>query len=113
MCAWSGVRCWRPRPQGSGFWVTRRRRLGYWAAMHRIPFLAMAALSLLAACGSREPLKAPPGAPLPVVPEGAPVPPTSEELLTPPAIARPERQDDSLRRSEKREDDRFDLPPAG
>ncbi len=76
-------------------------------------FLAVAAFSLLAACGSREPLQPPPGAPMPVVPEAAPAPPTSEQLLTPPAIAKPERQDDSLRRSEKREDDRFDLPPTG
>jgi hypothetical protein len=37
--------------------------------------------------------------------------PTTEELLTPPAIARPERVTDPLRRSESREDDRFDLPP--
>lgn len=93
--------------------MTGRIRLGYWAAMRNIIFLAMAGLSLLAACGSREPLEPPPGAPMPVVPEAAPAPPTSEDLLTPPPIARPERQDDSLRRSEEREDDRFDLPPAG
>ncbi len=93
--------------------MTASRRLGYWAAMRRFALLAAATLTLLAGCGSREPLEPPPGAPMPVVPQGAPVPPTSEELLTPPAIAKPERQDDSLRRSEKREDDRFDLPPAG
>ena len=92
--------------------MTGGGRLGYWAAM-RTFVLALAAMSLLAACGSREPLEPPQGAPIPVVPQGAPVPPTSEELLTPPPIAKPERQDDSLRRSEKREDDRFDLPPAG
>jgi hypothetical protein len=32
-------------------------------------------------------------------------------LLTPPPIARPERVDELLRRSEEREEDRFDLPP--
>ena len=93
--------------------MTGNRRLGYWAAVRIIAFLAVATLSLLAACGSREPLRPPAGAPMPIVPEAAPAPPTTEELLTPPAIAKPERQDDSLRRSEEREDDPFDLPPAG
>ena len=93
--------------------MTGRPRLGYWAAMRMLVLVVLAALPLLAACGSREPLEPPPGAAMPVTPQSAPVPPTSEELLVPPAIAKPERQDDSLRRSEKREDDRFDLPPAG
>ena len=75
---------------------------------------AFAAIMLvaLAACGSREPLVAPPGMKTPK-PEAAKAPPTTEQLLTPPPIAKPERQDDSLRRSEEREDDPFDLPPAG
>jgi predicted small lipoprotein YifL len=78
--------------------------------------LARRALALLpplalAACGSREPLVAPPHA-MPV-PAQAAAAQTTEQLLTPPPIARPERQDDSLRRSEEREDDPFDLPPAG
>jgi hypothetical protein len=33
-------------------------------------------------------------------------------MLTPPPIARPERVDELLRRSEERRDDRFSLPPA-
>jgi hypothetical protein len=37
--------------------------------------------------------------------------PTTEELLTAPPIARPDRVGERLRRSEAREDDRFDLPP--
>jgi hypothetical protein len=39
------------------------------------------------------------------------VAPTPEQLLTPPAIARPVRVDEILRRSEPRRPDRFDLPP--
>ena len=66
---------------------------------------------LLAACGLREPLEPPPGESLPQAPPMASQPMTSEELLTPPTIARPQRVDELLRRSEVREDDRFDLPP--
>jgi len=100
------------------------------------PLLAL----VLAACGSRETLvrpaeaaaraaqesrekagEAPPEAPigadaLQSVREAAPGAPdpsqTPEQDLIPAPIARPERQDDSLRRSEPRQDDPFDLPPA-
>jgi hypothetical protein len=37
---------------------------------------------------------------------------TTDELITPPTIARPERLDELLQRSEERHDDRFDLPPG-
>jgi len=37
---------------------------------------------------------------------------TTDELMRPPAIARPERLDELLQRSEERHDDRFDLPPG-
>ncbi len=70
-----------------------------------------APLLLLAACGGREPLKPAQGASMPVAPAMAARAATTEELLTPPPIARPERVDEALRRSEEREDDRFDLPP--
>ena len=74
--------------------------------------VAIALLALLAAgCGLREPLRPPPGESLPVAPMAARETPTSEQLLTPPPIARPTRVDELLRRSEPREDDRFDLPP--
>ncbi len=68
-------------------------------------------LVLLAACGGREPLRPKPGDSMPVAPAMAARAPTTEELLTPPPIARPERVDELLRRSEPREDDRFDVPP--
>ena len=74
--------------------------------------LALAALLLLVACGGREPLRPAAGESMPVAPAMASRAPTTEELLTPPTIARPERVDEVLRRSEKREDDRFDLPPS-
>ena len=77
--------------------------------MKRAVFLFPAAL--LAACGLKEPLEPPPGESLPPAPPMAARPLSSEELLTPPPIARPQRVDELLRRSEEREDDRFDLPP--
>ncbi len=78
-----------------------------------VKFLVPAgALFLLAACGGREALKPAPGASMPVAPAMSARAPTTEELLTPPSIARPERVDEVLRRSERREDDRFDLPPS-
>jgi predicted small lipoprotein YifL len=70
-----------------------------------------ALLALLAGCGQREPLRPRPGDSLPVAPAMSARAPTTEELLTPPPVARPERTDELLRRSEAREDDRFDLPP--
>jgi hypothetical protein len=76
--------------------------------------LELAALALLAlsACGSREPLQPAPGASMPPASMMAASPPTTDQLLTPTEIARPERVDELLRRSEPRQDDRFDLPPA-
>ena len=68
-------------------------------------------LVMLAGCGSREPLQPLPGNSMPVAPAMASRAPTIEELLTPPPIARPDRVGEPLRRSEPREDDRFDLPP--
>jgi hypothetical protein len=71
------------------------------------------ALSLLAAgCGKVEPLQPAAGQSLPPKPQAAARAPTTDELLTPPPIARPTRTEDTLRRSEEREDDRFDLPPS-
>jgi hypothetical protein len=70
-----------------------------------------AAILLLAACGGREPLRPEAGDSMPVAPAMAARAPTTEELLTPPPVARPERVDEPLQRSQERRDDRFDLPP--
>ena len=70
------------------------------------------AVFMLGACGLREPLEPPAGQSAPPVPAMASRPLTTEEMLTPPPIARPERVDELLRRSEERRDDRFDLPPG-
>lgn len=74
-------------------------------------YLTIAAALLAAGCGSREPLRPPPGGALPPVPAQAARAPTTDELLTPPPVTRPERVEELLRRSEPRQDDRFDLPP--
>jgi hypothetical protein len=67
---------------------------------------------LLGACGLREPLRPPPGQHMPPAPAMASRALTTDELLAPPPVARPGRVDELLRRSEEREDDRFDLPPG-
>lgn len=76
---------------------------------HRIAALALAAL--LSACGGRQPLKPVEGQRLPAVPVGAAAAPTAAELTDPSSQARPERNVELLRQSEKRRDDPFDLPP--
>ncbi len=77
----------------------------------RLAFLLPLSAALVG-CGLRAPLEPPPGQTLPPAPYGASTRLSSEELLTPPPIARPERVDELLRRSEERRDDRFDLPPG-
>ncbi|HTU13216.1 MAG TPA: hypothetical protein VMG08_20170 [Allosphingosinicella sp.] len=74
--------------------------------------IAPLAAMLLGACGLREPLRPAPGESMPPAPAMAPRPLTTDELLTPPPQGRPGRVDELLRRSEEREDDRFDLPPG-
>jgi hypothetical protein len=73
---------------------------------------ALLLLFVSAACGKADPLRPATGQRLPVAPAQAARAPTTQEMLTPPPIARPARQDDTLRRSEEREDDPFDLPPT-
>jgi predicted small lipoprotein YifL len=65
----------------------------------------------LAGCGLREPLQPPPGASLPVAPTASRTRPDAEALLAAPAVTRPTRVDEIVRRSELRDEDRFDLPP--
>jgi hypothetical protein len=78
--------------------------------MRRLALLALALA--LAGCGMREALRTAPGQAMPPAPAGASRPMTTDELIAPPPVARPERTDELLRRSEEREDDRFDLPPG-
>jgi len=73
--------------------------------------LAGLCIIALAACGKREELRPAAGQSLPPQPLMAERVQTPEDLLEVPPIARPERVDEPLRRSEEREDDRFDLPP--
>lgn len=68
-------------------------------------------LLALAACGSRGALALKPGQNLPPAPYGREVKPQATELLEPPTLAIPERSVELRTRSEKREDDPFDLPP--
>ena len=68
--------------------------------------------SALTGCGLREPLAPAQGQHMPPAPAMASRAMTTDELLRPPAIARPERLDELLQRSEERHDDRFDLPPG-
>ena len=75
-------------------------------------FLVILAGSLaIAACGRVAPLQPAPGQGLPIKPAMAQKTPDAGDLLTPPPIARPERIDELMKRSQPRQSDRFDLPP--
>ena len=74
-------------------------------------FAAALLLALVAACGSREPLQPAPGQDAPPQPLMTSETQTAQDLLEIPPMAKPERVDEVLRRSEERADDRFDLPP--
>ncbi|MFD1949876.1 hypothetical protein ACFSGX_03715 [Sphingomonas arantia] len=73
--------------------------------------LVLTVCAALTACGRREALQPAEGASLPVAPAQARVQPTVDDLLTPTPSARPDRSEEVLRKSEIRQDDRFDLPP--
>jgi len=75
--------------------------------------LLLAGTVLLAACGNRGALEPAKGEKLPPPVYGEAKAPSGEELLEPSSQAQPERSDELLRRSEKRQDDKFDLPPPG
>jgi hypothetical protein len=73
--------------------------------------IASGLLLSLAACGSRQSLTLEQGQQLPPAAYGRDVKPTANELLAPPPLAIPQRSVELRTRSEKREDDPFDLPP--
>ena len=73
--------------------------------------LLVLAGALLAGCAQSADLEPATGQSLPVRPLMATTTPTPAELLDIPDVARPERVDELMRRSEPRQPDRFDLPP--
>lgn len=75
--------------------------------------IAAALLTLaLAGCGSKKDLFRPEGDPVPAKPATDSDPLTSEEMIEPSSQSRPQRADEILRRSERRKEDKFDLPPT-
>ena len=75
--------------------------------------LAVSMLFLVCGCGSRAVLVPKAGASMPPLPAAARTKPDAEALMKPSDQARPVRNDELLRNSEKRAPDRFDLPPQG
>jgi hypothetical protein len=71
------------------------------------------AIVALGACGRMSPLSPAQGKPLPVKPLMAKNTPTAEQLLTRPTYADPQRVDELIKKSQPRQVDPFDLPPAG
>ncbi|MDB5700281.1 MAG: argininosuccinate lyase [Sphingomonadales bacterium] len=74
---------------------------------------ALALIVAVSACGSRQHLKPAAGKSLPPKPYAAKTVPTPEQLMTPSNQARPQRIDELLTHSEKRQPDPFNLPPPG
>jgi hypothetical protein len=66
----------------------------------------------LASCGRVADLEPAPGHKLPVKPLMARETPSAKDLLTPPPYAKPDRVDELVKRSQPRDPDPFDLPPA-
>jgi len=76
---------------------------------------ALVAITLLlatAACGQKASLKPKAGNELPVAPYGREESLSADALMKLPPNAAPERSVELRKRSEEREDDPFDLPPA-
>lgn len=74
--------------------------------------LLLAPVLALSGCGQRAALGLEPGQQLPPAPYGRAEKPDSTELLEPPPLAIPQRSVELRTRSEERQDDPFDLPPA-
>jgi len=81
--------------------------------MRIVPALLLTSLLIpgLAACGVKADLKPRAGGTLPVAPYGREDKPAPVELLQTTPQATPERSVELRKRSEKRADDPFDLPP--
>ena len=78
----------------------------------RSKFLALLSLTALTACGKVGPLEPQAGQAPPVKAYGQTEVPDSEALVLASEQARPGRSDELMRRSERRTDDPFDLPPG-
>ena len=72
----------------------------------------IALLALLAGCGKVGPLEPQTGQAPPAKAYGQETVPGSEDLMKASEQARPGRSDELMRRSERRTDDPFDLPPG-
>jgi predicted small lipoprotein YifL len=77
-----------------------------------IKFGGIILLAALAACGKIGPLAPKTGQAPPVKAYGQAEVPSSEALVVASEQARPGRSDELMRRSERRTDDPFDLPPG-
>lgn len=75
--------------------------------------LSLILMLALSACGGTQVLKPKARASLPPKPEFAATVTPADQLMTPDDQARPQRNDELLLKSEKRRDDKFDLPPTG
>jgi hypothetical protein len=80
--------------------------------MKRIAVLVFAAV-LVTGCGARTGLRPKEGNSLPTKPFTAGETLTPDQLLKLDPQAQPNRSDEQLKKSEKRRDDKFDLPPPG
>jgi predicted small lipoprotein YifL len=78
----------------------------------RIKIVGLALLATLAACGKVGPLEPKAGQAPPAKAYGQTETPESEALMIASEQARPGRSDELMRRSERRTDDPFDLPPG-
>lgn len=75
--------------------------------------IAVLAVGLISGCGSRTALTPKAGNALPMKPFTAGETLTPDQLLKVDPQAQPNRSDEQLKKSEKRRDDKFDLPPPG
>jgi predicted small lipoprotein YifL len=76
---------------------------------HRLSLFAP--LLLIAGCGSVGDLRPAAGQEAPPAAYAEAERPSAEELITPSTQALPARSAEALRRSERRQEDKFDLPP--